>query len=110
MELWTDALKAVGAEGALLLENCANNGKLEDVWSPEQGLPSEENPLPIWVEASPDDVRGEKCDGFQTYRISKDISPQFFSTMWNLQQMLPFLGEEPLSRPGCWAYPDMLQE
>jgi alpha-galactosidase len=109
MELWTGALKSVGAEGALLVENCGNNRRLEDVWSPEEGLPSEENPLPVWVQARPEDVRGEKCEGFQTYRVSRDISPQFFSTMWNLQQMLPFLGEEPLSRPGCWAYPDMLQ-
>jgi len=44
------------------------------------------------------------------YRVSDDIAPHFLSTMWNLQQMLPFLDrDKPLSRPGCWAYPDMLQ-
>lgn len=109
IELWTAALAAAGAQDQVVVENCANNGKLEDVWSPDQGLPSSDNPLPVWQSAKPDDVRGSKCDGFHMYRISRDISPQFYSTMWNLQQMLPFLGEEPLSRPGCWAYPDMLQ-
>lgn len=109
IELWTAALSAVGAQDKVVVENCANNGKLEDVWSPDQGLPSADNPLPVWRSAEPEDVRGSKCDGFHMYRISRDIAPQFYSTMWNLQQMLPFLGEEPLSRPGCWAYPDILQ-
>ena len=33
------------------------------------------------------------------YRISADIAPQFYSTMYNLQAMLPYTN---YSRPGCW--------
>ena len=45
------------------------------------------------------------------YRVSVDLAPQFFSVVYNLNRALPFLkfdGSKPLSRPGCWAYPDML--
>ena len=84
------------ANSSLLVENCANNGKIGG-----RG----------WTPAKPHDVMGSKCRGFHTYRVSRDIAPQFYSTMYNLQQMRPFLGngtKAPLSRPGCWAYPDML--
>lgn len=43
-------------------------------------------------------------------RVSQDIAPQFFSAVCNLNRALPYLRPEaPLSRPGCWAYPDMLE-
>ena len=47
---------------------------------------------------------------FSFYRISVDVAPQFFSTVHNLNRALPYLQTvKPLSRPGCWAYPDMLE-
>ena len=43
-------------------------------------------------------------------RVSQDIAPQFFSAVYNINRALPYLRPEaPLSRPGCWAYPDMLE-
>lgn len=82
----------------ILLENCGNN--------PEHPAPSKP-PWP-WSPAIPEDLQ-QGCP-FHMYRVSDDIAPHFLSTMWNLQQMLPFLDrDKPLSRPGCWAYPDMLQ-
>jgi len=44
------------------------------------------------------------------YRVSTGIAPQFYSAMHNLQFLVPFLSaNRPLSRPGAWAHPDMLQ-
>lgn len=90
--LWGEALKAASAASGrdVVLENCADNGAEIE-----------------WTAATTDDV--ETCD-FQTYRVSRDISPHYNSVMWNLQQTIPFAdAERPLSRPGCWAYPDMMQ-
>ena len=91
---WVDALAALSLPGGddrddrpMLLENCGDN---HAKWSP------------------PDvsDVTGNGTCGFQMYRVSPDIAPQFESAMFNLQAMLPYL---PHGRPGCWPYPDMLQ-
>ena len=55
------------------------------------------------------DVTGAACT-FDLYRVSSDIAPQFYSTVWNLQHVVPFNRlADPLSRPGCFAYPDMSQ-
>ena len=44
---------------------------------------------------------------FSFYRVSVDVAPQFFSTVHNVNRALPYLRPSaPLSRPGCWAYPD----
>merc|ERR1740139_409035 len=88
MSRWSQAVKASGR--SILLENCANNG---------DGM--------VWTPAAPQHV--ETCD-FQFYRTSADIAPHYNSVMWNLQQSIPFLDPiKPLSRPGCWAYADMMQ-
>eukprot|EP01046_Picozoa_sp_COSAG06_P070610 COSAG06_NODE_19822_length_821_cov_0.595568_2_plen_163_part_01 len=46
------------------------------------------------------------------YRVSLDLGPTFLSTVYNVNRGLPFLkrgpGTVPLSRPGCWMYPDMM--
>ena len=46
------------------------------------------------------------------YRVSLDLGPTFPSTVYNVNRGLPFLkrgpGTVPLSRPGCWMYPDMM--
>eukprot|EP00658_Telonema_sp_P-2_P036208 TRINITY_DN26237_c0_g1_i1.p1 TRINITY_DN26237_c0_g1~~TRINITY_DN26237_c0_g1_i1.p1 ORF type:complete len:560 (+),score=92.76 TRINITY_DN26237_c0_g1_i1:54-1733(+) len=47
---------------------------------------------------------------FNMYRTSIDISSDFTSWLHNLQTLLKFQSlQAPLSVPGCWAYPDMLQ-
>jgi hypothetical protein len=42
------------------------------------------------------------------YRTSGDISASFGSVIYNLMTVPP-LADAGLSKPGCWAYPDMLE-
>ena len=79
---WVEALDKLDGP-PLLLENCGDN---HEAWSPPD----------VSV------VSGTGTCGFQMYRISSDIAPQFYSTMTNLQAMLPYAK---VSRPGCWSYP-----
>lgn len=44
---------------------------------------------------------------FHTFRTSDDIAPMWESVVFNIQSVLPFLPA--LSRPNCWAQPDMLE-
>uniref|UniRef100_A0A7S1TPY1 Alpha-galactosidase n=2 Tax=Phaeomonas parva TaxID=124430 RepID=A0A7S1TPY1_9STRA len=47
---------------------------------------------------------------FSTYRTSWDIHMTWTSMFKNLQTMIKFTAKRrPLSRPGCWAYADMLE-
>jgi len=47
---------------------------------------------------------------FNWYRTSGDINNSPFSWLRNLQTTIRFQDPvNPLSRPGCWAYPDMLE-
>eukprot|EP00931_Biecheleriopsis_adriatica_P060406 TRINITY_DN36279_c0_g1_i1.p1 TRINITY_DN36279_c0_g1~~TRINITY_DN36279_c0_g1_i1.p1 ORF type:complete len:429 (-),score=54.60 TRINITY_DN36279_c0_g1_i1:155-1441(-) len=47
---------------------------------------------------------------FNWYRTSGDINSSPLSWLNNLQTAVKFLDyEAPLSQPGCWAYPDMLE-
>jgi len=93
---WRSLIANTGRQ--ILLENCGNN--------PDH--PGIQKPAWPWSPVLPQDL--ERGCPFHMYRVSDDIAPHFLSAMWNLQQMLPFLDrEKPLSRPGCWAYPDMLQ-
>ena len=47
---------------------------------------------------------------FNSYRTSGDINAGSESWFQNLQTTIQFQDyEAPLSRPGCWAYPDMLE-
>lgn len=78
---WVAALDALPGPRELLLENCGDN---HDRWS------------------APDVSTVSGFCGFQMYRISSDIAPQFYSTMYNLQAMIPYAD---VSRPGCWSYP-----
>jgi len=92
---WARYIQSAGTP--IVVENCADNGATVE-----------------WKPALPQDVASNDCGGFHFYRISRGVGPldgpSFFSAMWNLQTMLPFLDKKnPLSRPGCWAYPDMLQ-
>jgi len=42
------------------------------------------------------------------FRTSEDITPTYASVVANLQTTITW-AREGLSRPGCWAYPDMLE-
>jgi hypothetical protein len=47
---------------------------------------------------------------FNWFRTSGDINSSPMSWLGNLQTTLPFQdAKAPLSQPGCWAYPDMLE-
>jgi len=44
------------------------------------------------------------------WRVSDDIQPNWNSIIGNLQQTIRFQDlQRPMSQPGCWAYPDMLE-
>eukprot|EP00039_Didymoeca_costata_P013692 m.212155 g.212155 ORF g.212155 m.212155 type:complete len:445 (-) comp15848_c0_seq8:31-1365(-) len=94
ISLWVEQLAAL--QGVpLLLENCGDNG-VPTV--PGQHVP--------WSVPNPENLPKSGACGFQMYRISADIAPQFNSIMANLQSSVVYRNH---SRPGCWAYPDMLQ-
>jgi alpha-galactosidase len=47
---------------------------------------------------------------FNMFRTGGDIRPTFANVMGKLQRTIPYQAlTDPLSRPGCWAYPDMLE-
>eukprot|EP01064_Diplonema_japonicum_P007857 TRINITY_DN1547_c0_g1_i1.p1 TRINITY_DN1547_c0_g1~~TRINITY_DN1547_c0_g1_i1.p1 ORF type:complete len:432 (+),score=94.57 TRINITY_DN1547_c0_g1_i1:47-1297(+) len=46
---------------------------------------------------------------YNFFRSSPDIKAFWDSVMFNLQSTRLFQGNPPLSRPGAWAYPDMLE-
>lgn len=49
------------------------------------------------------------CD-MHMYRTGGDIRSNFDDTMRKLQTTIPFQDvDQPISRPGCWAFPDMLE-
>jgi len=56
------------------------------------------------------DVPTQDWCPFNFFRTSGDISASWSSWFNNLQTTIKFLDyNNPLSRPGCWAYPDMLE-
>ena len=81
----------------LLVENCGNG--------PAGANPKHDaDPLPAWL-----DMLGDTCP-FSFYRVSVDVAPQFHSCVYNQNRALPYLHPtKPLSRPGCFAYADMLE-
>jgi hypothetical protein len=80
---------------SMLVESCGNGPAGSN---PKEDLP----PLPSYLE-----MLATTCP-WSFYRVSVDLAPQFLSCVYNLNRALPFLDTEaPLSRPGCWAYPDM---
>lgn len=54
-----------------------------------------------------DSVSADGCPA-NLYRVCEDIPPTFLGTVYNLNKLSPYL-DAGASRPGCWAYPDMLQ-
>lgn len=86
MTLWAEAANATGRE--ILLENC-NNGGYVPYYGPGKhaGVPDQGCP-------------------FNMFRVGSDIAPSPLSVVSNLIDAAQYLNE---SRPGCWAYPDMLE-
>jgi alpha-galactosidase len=61
---------------------------------------------PRWV----DHPGGELACPMHLYRVSDDIKANWPSVMSNVAATIPFAdATHPLSGPGCWAYPDMLE-
>ncbi len=81
MTAWATALNATGVP--LMLENC-NDGS------------------PFRPTRAPD---GTVDCPYNHFRTSIDGAPNFRSTMWNVQETLPWLS---VSSPGCFGYADML--
>lgn len=84
---WSRLVNSSGP--AVLIENCHNG------------------PAPTVL----DNATGELDCPFNIYRTGSDITPgSWLSFLNNLAQLVPFLAHEPpLSRPGCFAYPDAVQ-
>eukprot|EP00755_Sulcionema_specki_P032358 Sspe_Gene.19718::Locus_7196_Transcript_1_1_Confidence_1.000_Length_1434::g.19718::m.19718/K07407/E3.2.1.22B, galA, rafA; alpha-galactosidase len=78
---WADLLRDSGR--AVLIENC-HNSRPKYPTDPSVTCP------------------------YNFYRTSTDIRPNWGSIMGNLHTTIPF-NQNGTSRPGCWAYPDMLE-
>ena len=87
------------ANRTMLVESCGN------------GPPGTEPKTDLPPQASYLDMLKDTCP-WSLYRVSRDLGPTFLSTVYNVNRGLPFLergpGVAPLSRPGCWMYPDMM--
>lgn len=82
--LWAEAINAT--KRSMMIENCLNKD-------------------PKFLLTDP-----VHCP-FNFYRSSPDNGPSFYASMSNIGWTLPFLNVTepvPASRPGCYAYPDML--
>ena len=72
-----------------------------------------------WGQTVPGQTTGDApCTGlggdvsncpYNFFRSSGDIRAEWTSVVSNLMTTVKFLGNPPLSRPGTWAYPDMLE-
>jgi alpha-galactosidase len=61
---------------------------------------------PRWL----DQPGGELACPMHLFRVSNDIKSNWPAIMANAAATAPFAdGVHPISRPGCWAYPDMLE-
>lgn len=92
MTLYGALINASGK--ALVVENCHQGRNITDGGDPDQMGPG-------W------------CP-YNLFRTSGDIVNLWDRVMSNLMTVAPFLAvgkgrSTPLSRPGCWAYPDMLE-
>lgn len=60
-----------------------------------------------WGTAKPFAPTATWCP-WHVYRTSMDVMSSYASVVRNLQTVVPY-ADAGLSRPGCWAYPDMLE-
>eukprot|EP00036_Acanthoecidae_sp_10tr_P014824 CAMPEP_0206293884 /NCGR_PEP_ID=MMETSP0106_2-20121207/4365_1 /ASSEMBLY_ACC=CAM_ASM_000206 /TAXON_ID=81532 /ORGANISM="Acanthoeca-like sp., Strain 10tr" /LENGTH=441 /DNA_ID=CAMNT_0053724489 /DNA_START=8 /DNA_END=1333 /DNA_ORIENTATION=+ len=94
MAEWAEQFAANGRD--LLVESCGNG--------PNGTNPKKDTPP---MQAFMDQV--ETTCPFSFFRVSEDAAPQFNSIVYNANRAVPYLTSKPLSRPGCWAYADMLE-
>eukprot|EP00039_Didymoeca_costata_P022444 m.4521 g.4521 ORF g.4521 m.4521 type:complete len:433 (+) comp3005_c0_seq1:149-1447(+) len=93
MTLWASLFTREGRD--LLVESCGNGAGAN---------PKKDDPVdPAFAE-----LVSTTCP-FSFFRVSEDVAPQFFSVIFNALRAVPYLGAKPMSRPGCWAYSDMLE-
>lgn len=102
---WAELLNATGKH--VLIENCHQGRTTPDgVVGPNQETPRPGN-----------NQSNGPCTGlggtvsncpYNTFRTSHDIRNTWPQLLENLNSTRPYLGDPPLSRPGAWAYPDML--
>lgn len=84
---WADLMKQT--KRPMLVENCHNTHQPYNI------------PDPTWLDG--------ECP-YNWFRSSIDIRPTWSSILNNLFTTPPYQNAtNPLSRPGCWAYPDMLE-
>ena len=98
-DMTTYAARFAAANRTMLVESCGNGPAGTE---PKRDLPPQASYLDMLKDSCP----------WSFYRVSVDLGPTFLSTVYNVNRGLPFLergpGTVPLSRPGCWAYPDMM--
>jgi hypothetical protein len=100
----TAHLDAAGAK--LLIEN--SNQGFGNVWP--SGTPSRNPPGPPRENPPNRTVLPDYCP-FHMFRTGGDIGPSFGDVYQKLQYTRPYLTHDsPVSRPGCWAFPDMVRD
>lgn len=96
MTRWAELLAATGKP--VLLENCHQGGLV-----PGQVMPGQDCTGDVGVSDCP----------YHLYRTSDDIYNDWDRVINNINSVRPYLssddGTPPRSRPGGWAYPDMLE-
>lgn len=94
MTLWTKYLNSTAKP--IFIEDCLNKA----YWKGGQEPPV---PTKVLLRDCPSNI----------YRTTRDVEPVFFSTMFNAiatqEFFIKYKSVTPASRPGCWAYPDMLE-
>ena len=88
--LWANLMEETGHP--IAIENCNNEH------------PPAVGPNPDWAD------HDGQCP-YNWYRTSSDIQPSWLSIMSNFASTVRYTQDltHPRSKPGCWAYPDMLQ-
>jgi len=114
---WAELLNKTGRK--ILIENCHQGGLNPPGNDITNGLEPGSSPPYVNRDHPSDNTQGI-CSGttpisdcpYNLYRTSGDINANFGHVMWNVNTVVRYLGTEtqqPLSRPGAWAYPDMLE-
>eukprot|EP00041_Stephanoeca_diplocostata_P025750 m.681930 g.681930 ORF g.681930 m.681930 type:complete len:200 (-) comp22815_c0_seq8:4851-5450(-) len=89
---------------SLSLSVCLSTGH---TFHPNHGSPSGNPAFPVWDPS----VIPQNTDSFcpmNMYRAGGDIGNNFGSTLGEMYCVVQYGDRpQPLSRPGCWAYPDM---
>ena len=115
---WSELLNNTGRH--ILIENCHQGGLNPPGTAITNGIQGGSSPPYVNRDhPGPDNTQGI-CNGtdpisdcpYNLYRTSGDINPNFAHVVYNVNTVVRYLGtktQAPLSRPGAWAYPDMLE-